>query len=200
MKVLFFSHSSGLGGSERSLLALIDELLSFDVSCFVVIPHNGPLLTELTQRKLPTAIVEYAWWCDQNSLPLSERKQRNYNSLRSLARARKELESWQPDIVLTNSITIPWGAIFSNFSSKPHVLFVREFGEKDFQFQFFSGYEESIAFLAESSQAVVTNSQATSKHYKALLGNKKPEYIYPTVKVEPEKLTLQPAFLRAESL
>lgn len=200
MKVLFFSHSSGLGGAERSLLMLLDELISLQVECFVVIPHEGPFKQELEQRHLPYQVIDYAWWCDQETLPPQEMTQRNWNSLKSLAAARRELDNWQADIVMTNSLTIPWGTIYSAFSFKPHILFIREFGDKDFSLQFFSGYEPSIKFLAENSEFVLTNSQATLKHFKKIIGGKRLDYVYPTVKIDLETLSLQPAFTHADAL
>lgn len=184
MKVLFFSHSAGLGGAERSLLALIDELSSMRVECAVVLPHTGPLHEALEKRNVSLFLIPFGWWCAQESLTDTQIRQRYLYSLSHLIQARKKLDAWNADIVFTNSITIPWGAIYSALSRKPHVLHIREFGQLDFTFRFFAGYEASVEFLAQSSSAVITNSQATYKHFKALLPKTQITVAYPTVHLE----------------
>src|SRR5687767_15317154 len=45
ISVVFFAHSSQLEGAERSLIELIDELITdYGVVCTVVVPSEGPLV------------------------------------------------------------------------------------------------------------------------------------------------------------
>lgn len=188
---MFFSHSGGLGGSERSLLAIIDELIALHVECFVVLPHDGPLRKELRQRNLEHSIIDYAWWCDQNELTKREKNQRNIHSLKQLALAQNSLDNWNADIVFTNSITIPWGVIYSRLSHKPHILHIREFGDLDFDLKFFADYRTSVSFLCQNSEFVLTNSKATLQHFKTIISDTKMEYVYPSVQIpDQDELTI----------
>ena len=43
LKVIFISHTAGMGGSERSLLELLEDLTEYGISCHVLLPDSGLL-------------------------------------------------------------------------------------------------------------------------------------------------------------
>jgi len=67
---LFFSHSSDLGGAERSLLELIKELTNEHNSmCTVILPAHGLLEEHLHQAGAATLIGSLNWWCALKTNP-----------------------------------------------------------------------------------------------------------------------------------
>jgi glycosyltransferase involved in cell wall biosynthesis len=163
--VCFFSHLSQLGGAERSLLELVKELIEdYGVICSVVLPQDGPLGEHLANVGASTLIFNYSWWCDSYLPTEDEIRLRLNNGFQNLNRQiRQILMEINPDIIVTNTIAIPWGAIAGSLLDKPHVWFIREFGESDHDLKFFLPFNEVINIIKESSNFVITNSNAIQK-------------------------------------
>jgi glycosyltransferase involved in cell wall biosynthesis len=185
LKILFFSHTAGLWGSERSLLELIDELLEKDVLISIVLPYEGPLIDELKKRAVNYEIIGgHWWWCSSEKLSEEEIKKRINDSFINFLSKKQILDQWNPDLIFTNTLTIPWGAIYSQLTGKPHITFIREFGDLDFNFNFFYGYEASINFINTYSDFVFTNSKATLNHFKRFIDNKKLDFSYAYIEIK----------------
>lgn len=165
--VCFFSHMSHLGGAERSLLELVKELIEdYGVMCSVVLPGSGPLRRHLEEVGASTLIFKCSWWCDdpyylppENDIWL--RLNNSFQNLHELV--RQNLIEINPDIIVTNTITIPWGAITASLLNRPHVWFIREFGELDYDLKFFLPFDEVINIIKKSSNFIITNSNAIQK-------------------------------------
>ena len=189
LKILFFSHTAGLGGSERSLLELIDELLEKDVLISVVLPYEGPLIDELKKRVVNYEIIGgHWWWCSSEKLPEEEVKRRINDSFINFLSKKQILDQWNADLIFTNTLTIPWGAIYSQLTGKPHITFIREFGDLDFNFNFFYGYKESMNFINKYSDFVFVNSKATFNHFKKFIDNQKLDYAYTYIEIKKDLL------------
>jgi glycosyltransferase involved in cell wall biosynthesis len=78
------------------------------------------------------------------------------------------VEKINPDVVFTNTMVIPWGAIVASMLNKPHVWFVREFGILDYDLKFFLPFHEVLKIIRDSSNIILTNSNAVRR---ALFGN-----------------------------
>lgn len=162
LSVCFFSHSSRLDGAERSLLQLITELIrEHRVKVTVVLPGDGPLIEKLEQVGAATLRVDYSWWCDASPPRSEEIHAVLSNSFEAiLGTVLRELTEINPDIVLTNTMVIPWGAVTASLLNKPHVWYVREFGELDHDLKFFRPFQEILNIITDSSNLILTNSKA----------------------------------------
>jgi len=162
LSVCFFSPSAQLGGAERSLLELTTELTRYHGAvCSVVLPGDGPLKQRLELTGVSTLIVPYDWWCDISKPPIEEISHRfgdSYNSL--INKFKHQLDKVNPDVVVTNTIVIPWGALLASLLGKPHVWFIREFGELDHGLEFFLPFQSILDVVRNSSNLVFTNSNA----------------------------------------
>lgn len=187
--VLFFNHTAGLGGSERSLLELIDEFQELDVICHAVLPYDGPLSEELKKRAVDYEIIEYHWWCQQQEINPEEQNRRMNESFVNLMGKKTVLDRWDPDLIFTNTLTIPWGSLYAQMTNKPHITFIREYGDLDFDFKFFYGHKESLDFINENSDFVFTNSKATLSHFKKNIDNKKLDYAYTYINIDKKLVT-----------
>ncbi len=188
IKILLFSHSSLLAGSERSLLELIDELLQKDAFITVVLPSNGPLSEELKERSVQTIIVNYGWWARLERIKYNSKKTNLSQSLASLLKAIPQLSALDPDVIYTNTASIPWGAITAKILNKPHVWHLREYGKSDHGLHFDLGEEQTKKFINQTSSAVVVNSQAIKNFYKDHIDDNKITVAYNYIKIPEEQV------------
>jgi glycosyltransferase involved in cell wall biosynthesis/mannose-6-phosphate isomerase-like protein (cupin superfamily) len=165
LSICLFSHSAQLGGSERSLLELVTELIKdYGVICYVVLPQEGPLKQKLVETEASVFTLDYSWWCDTISLPQDHINNKIQGSIRNVLKfAREILTQLNPDIILTNTITIPWGAIAAYFLDKPHIWYIREFGVLDHGLKFFQPFNIILDFIRNSSNIILTNSDSVRK-------------------------------------
>jgi len=170
LRVCFFSHSSLLAGAERSLLELVTGLIrDYGVTCAVFLPSDGPLIEKLEKTGASTFTYKYDWWCGLNSSATSQKAWRFINSFKTtLENIKEEVEKINPDIVFTNTMVIPWGAMVASRLNKPHVWFVREFGVLDHGLEFYLPFLEVLNSIRDSSNIILTNSTAVRK---TLFGN-----------------------------
>jgi glycosyltransferase involved in cell wall biosynthesis len=160
--VLIFSHSSFLAGGERSLLELVKELTEdYGTLCTVALPSHGPLEIKLQDVGAATIIAPLNWWCSSETISnVDDIHQRYVQSFQWLYENLRQFELINPDVILTNTIVIPWGALVAHLLKRPHIWMIREFGEVDQGFKFFFPFSKIVQFTVESSDVVVTNSNA----------------------------------------
>ncbi|MGA2368417.1 MAG: FkbM family methyltransferase [Dehalococcoidia bacterium] len=164
LNVCFFSHSASLLGAERSLLELTRELIEdHGVLVTVVMPYEGPLHEALLDTGAAVIMSDYSWWCDWDNIELDmdtikERLTRSF--LNVLHLSEEKLSKVNPDIIMTNTIVIPWGAVAATVLGRPHVWFAREFGELDYNFKFFVPFSDVLDIITESSNIICTTSKA----------------------------------------
>jgi glycosyltransferase involved in cell wall biosynthesis len=165
MNLLFFTHSSDLAGSERSLLELVKELISdYGAICMVILPCHGPLEGLLHEVGCSTIIAPLNWWC-AGKLPHSNEKiqERLGQSYEWIVNNLTELRNYEPDIILTNSLVIPWGAVAAYLLKRPHVWMINEYGKLDFGFEFYLPFQQVLKIIEESSNKIVTRSKSIQK-------------------------------------
>jgi FkbM family methyltransferase len=184
LSICLFSHSSLLEGAERSLLEIVRNFTTFyHVLCSVVLPKEGPLKTRLEEVGASTIIIDYTWWCNNSAFiddKINEQLGTNFSSIVSNLNVIRKIN---PDIILTNTIVIPWGALTAHFLNKPQIWFIREFGEADHDLKFFKNIEYIIKIIKESSNIILVNSRAVGN---ALFGPDIPDNIfihYPDVRI-----------------
>ncbi len=165
LSICFFSHSSLLAGAERSLLELVAELIrDYGVTCTVFLPGEGPLIQKLEEAGASTVRFNYDWWCGLNSSASAQKARRFINSFKTtLENIKKEVEKTNPDVIFTNTMVIPWGAMVASRLNKPHVWFVREFGVLDHGLKFYLPFPGVLNIIRDSSNIILTNSTAVRK-------------------------------------
>jgi glycosyltransferase involved in cell wall biosynthesis len=162
MNLLFFSHSSWLNGAERSLVELIKELTNdYGAKCTVILPSQGPLIELLENEGTETIIAPIQWWCSFEE-PLEDRAKNEsyYRSLTWLDENLDQLRNIKPDVVLTNTLVIPWGAVAASLLKRPHLWMINEFGELDHNLHFFLPFQQVLEVIDSSSDKIVTRSKA----------------------------------------
>lgn len=187
--ITFFSHSSNLGGAERSLIELIKELKDKDINSHVVLPDKGPIQKKLDQLNIPYDIVNLNWWANFKHKTPNDIGVDNSNSYKNLVNYLPKLSLINPDLIYSNTIVSPWGAVASKFLNKLHIWHIREYGNLDHKLIFNIGYKKTINFIEKNSDLIITNSKSVSDHISKYLKNKKTKVIYNYIKI-PQKASL----------
>lgn len=92
MRLLFLCASAQIGGGNRSLLSLWDELLPQGVEVFAVCPTDGPMVQACVERGISCCVMKYDWFPGKNVFTLA------YH----FYLWRKLLKDIQPDIIHAN--------------------------------------------------------------------------------------------------
>jgi FkbM family methyltransferase len=162
LSVCCFAHSAGLGGAERSLLELVRELIAdHGAVCTVVLPGEGPLGEQLRAVGAATVRADCPWWCDLNTrtpaaTALAQMQPGADAFLRELL---PTLAGIAPDVCLTQTLVIPWGAVGAALLGRPHVWSVCEYGEQDHGLRFYTTFPGVVQDIAAASHLVYTPSE-----------------------------------------
>lgn len=188
LNILIFSHSSGLGGAERSLLTLVTDLIKdYNTQITVVLPPDGhsiELLKESGATVLPAPIQ---LWCTTDELSSKdEALERQLLTFDWLVDHLDNLRSLTPDIILTNTIVIPWGGVVATLLKRPHIWMINEFGELDHGFNFFHPFDEVLGLIEQSSDVIVTRSHAIKETLFPHLEEDKAKTIYRSIELPTE--------------
>jgi len=190
VNVLIFSHTSLLGGAELSLLQLVKELVhEYNTTCTVVLPNQGPLCKLLKTAGASIIFAPIHWWCTLESLQNPDEVTRQYcESFDWLNEHLEDLENINPDVVLTNTIVIPWGAFAALFLKRPHAWMINEFGVLDHGLEFFLPFVDVLEFIEKFSDKVITRSNAVKNELFHHLADNKVQTIYRDIEI-PDRLS-----------
>ena len=121
MKVCFFAHLSSLLGAERMLLDLVTDLKKhYGVTCLVVLPNRGRLSDALTGLGTQCLFAEYGWWCHASELDFRTKTRIVSTSYELLnQKIVPALQIFDPDVIWTQTLVIPWGAIAAGHPFDP---------------------------------------------------------------------------------
>lgn len=167
MKILILSHTSDLGGAERSMLDLFDywaKVKNIEPYFIVRLPHMA-LVKELKKRGWGFTSLRYDYWAKRNP---SSKEYDRWVSAKDNARTTKKIEALiqrlKPDVVMTNTLVTPWAALAARSRGIPHVWFVREYGDSDHELVFEQGVSRTFSDIGGLSGLVVANSKTLARH------------------------------------
>jgi glycosyltransferase involved in cell wall biosynthesis len=95
------------------------------------------------------------------------------------------LEQADPDVVETNTLTLPWGAVAAAVLDRPHVWLVSEYGELDHRLHFFDPFDQVLRSIAASSNFVLTLSEALRRTLFPALDPARCRSLWPWVEPAP---------------
>jgi glycosyltransferase involved in cell wall biosynthesis len=160
MKILYISHSNGIGGAEQCLLTLIKGLDQKRFTPVVIVPAEGSLKDQLETMNIQTFVVPMGWWVAfvQGVVRM------HFKDILEESRDVVEIiEREQIDLVHTNTSVVAQGAIAAKMTGRPHVWHLHEI-LKDHPrlkpiFPLFLAYK----FIGCLSDAVVTVSEVLKR-------------------------------------
>jgi glycosyltransferase involved in cell wall biosynthesis len=189
MKIAFFSHSSSLGGAERCLIELVQQLISdFGCSCLVIAPSGGPLVDMVSESGAKTFIIQQPWWVYQGEPSEYQRKTSIKNRLAThfpvfLTGILPVVDDFNPDLIFTNTIVNPWGALIAGLINKPHIWSIHECVQLDHGMQFIDEFDVVVRDILRSSSKIITCSNSVKKALFHAYDLKEIITVYPSIDV-----------------
>lgn len=182
-KILFVAHSGSLaGGGERSLLDLVLDAHKRGYSVHVSVPSEGDFSHELKAHSIPYSLCPQEFSISRHNTTRSA----EVNSIAcadSLIGARDVLLNVKPDIVVINTIVIPWYGYLAKILGVPNIVMVREIHGNKNGFDLMPSSQDFFKHLSESANAITFNSQYSRDSYKGLLPTEESTIVYPVVSI-----------------
>ena len=185
MKILFITHYAEMLGANRSLMALIKDLIEqYGIHATLLCPEDGDITKEAEKIGVRTINIggNYTWTAAKNA-----RFSFGNNVLRKIRHyivteiGWKKVRKEKFDLIHCNSSVTDLGYVLSHKMNIPLVWHLREFGTLDYgQFCFFSKEYQKKAF--ESASTLIAISQAISEYYRKIAPSAKIETVYNGVK------------------
>lgn len=158
-------HTNGLGGSERSQVEMVESLIRQGCLVHTVLPGvPSELSGQLHQLGGSVAFVEsLPWWYgDPGARAVAAS---SWNRTDVVAEVVDALAAVDPDVVLTQTGTVLAGALAAAGLGKPHIWYLREFGDLDHELALPAEPAQVGELVAALSAQVITNSAAVRDHF-----------------------------------
>jgi glycosyltransferase involved in cell wall biosynthesis len=118
-------HSADLMGAELTMLAVVTEAVARGHRVTAVLPVDGPLRHQLSTAGATVEILPTRSWLGRRH-NLVVGGVRTAQAMLSVRRYRRLLADLMPDVVYTNSVVTPAGALAARRLGLPHVWMVQE--------------------------------------------------------------------------
>lgn len=169
LKVLFVSHGGRLGGAERCLLSLVCGLDRSRCTPVVVVPHDGPLTTQLKQAGIPVHHTLLRQWAVYNNTSPEKCHLFRKGMSARIGRLAAIIEREQADVVISNSITVLDGAFAARVSGRPHAWNVLEMLSQDPGHFPLLPIETMYSWLPMITDALVAVSESVAEEFRGYL-------------------------------
>lgn len=165
MRIAWLSHTgASSAGAELAMLEAISCLTERQVEIVGIVPVYGPLSPLLEASGATVVAQSNAWWATPGGTSIlglarqaARSVARNVPALRGMSRLLREIN---PDLVVTNTLAIPLGAVAARNVGLPHVWYRHEFGRLDHDFRFHFGEHATFAAIDRLSDLVIVNSRS----------------------------------------
>lgn len=148
----------------------------------VIMPNGGALADRVGRHARTITVTSMPWWIKEFRSNATFPK-RVYRFLSSVQEIRSVIKRERPDLVVSNTLVIPTGAISAKLEAVPHVWYAHEFVEDDHGLSFEFGRNLSLRAVDFLSDVIILNSQTVSTRLKNELVTAKKIHIYCAVQV-----------------
>jgi glycosyltransferase involved in cell wall biosynthesis len=184
MRVIWISHSGELYGAERSLVEGVRGLAEKGIEIHAVVASRGRLAHVLNTFNVPISVIRTGWWMTDTC---KRSLRRNFGDIlsawRELSRLIKRI---RPDLIVTNTLTIPFGALAAKSTGIPHVWYLHELGEIDQGLLFCFGESLSLKLINKLSRRIIVNSIRVQDHFQQYIPPEKLRLVSYAVEVPPQ--------------
>lgn len=166
LKILVFSHSHETGGAELALLDMLDffNKKKPGVEPHFILPKKGILQGQLEKRGWSYTIFPYSnWLWEQVPMQSEDVYRERMKNILAAHKAQELIQELKPDIVLSNTLVCPWGALAAGMEGVPHVWYIHEYGDEDHGHTFEMGRAKTLRDIGFLSDLVIANSLAIRK-------------------------------------
>lgn len=177
MTVLYVTHYSALFGANRALIEIIEEGKKNGISPVVISLLDGRLVTEMKKRDVPCYVVKgYPWTTKKNSPQYVRIMKQVRNQVVNKIAANKIMQickKHKVDVVHTNSSVVNIGAEAAFKLGIPHIWHLREFGDADYNLEFYCGKKKAVKYIEAHSHKIISISNVIYQHYSTHADNRK---------------------------
>jgi glycosyltransferase involved in cell wall biosynthesis len=165
-KLLFVSHSAVIAGAEMSLYELVKGLREAGgVTLGVVFPERGPLLSRIDALGVRTWVLGYSRWATPRVHLRTKLASVARNAVEVIRFLRLFLVT-RPDVVVTNTVTVPSAAFAARLARVPHVWYAHEYGVEEHGLVFRLGRSRSLRLVGRLSTIVVVPSRFLMREFE----------------------------------
>lgn len=160
-------HSSALAGAERSHAEMVEDLTidGFLFNSVIPAPDLGLEAVLHTAGSSVSLVEPGRWWVHLPTTPAAAAGALPAAETLVHAPVIDALRAVDPDVVMTNTGVIAHGATAASVLDKPHVWYLREFGDLDHDFVLPARAMELGTLIRCLSDGVLTNSAAVRDHF-----------------------------------
>lgn len=175
MKILWLSHERNLSGANICLLEYLQIMESAGADNFLIVPSDGGMEQKAKEKyKNVIEVKFYNWmWPVNETIPLQNKIRRWIRNRKAVKDILILINKFDPDYVVTNTVTTPVAARAAKKSGKKHIWFVHEFGEEDHGYTLAGSFKRAASIINKLSYKVVFNSNATKKLYEPFVPENK---------------------------
>jgi glycosyltransferase involved in cell wall biosynthesis len=160
---MLVSHGATFGGGgELAFDELVRGLREHapSVALLVVSPAEGVIAERARSYGADVAIIAQPRWADFGNCNTRYWIQNLLVGSVTLLQTVRLIRTWRPDVVITNTLTIPVPAIAAKLCRVRHIWMVNEFGNRDHDLAFLLGYRRTVAAIGRLSDVVACCSGA----------------------------------------
>lgn len=162
-RVMLISHGATFGGGgEIAFDELVQSLRTHapSVSLLAVSPKKGVIADRARSNGAEVAFIAQPRWADFGKCGTRYWARSLLLGAVTLVQTVRLIRSWRPDLIITNTLTIPVGPIAAKFCRVRHIWMVDEFGKRDHDLTFLLGYPRTVAAIGRLSDSVLCCSRA----------------------------------------
>jgi glycosyltransferase involved in cell wall biosynthesis len=183
-KILFLSHGNTLNGAERVFVDCVKALKKLNYEINIVHPSKGELFEICKIYTDNISFIEVPWWIDRGKkIKIVQKIILLKDIIKSTFRIVFEIKRSKTDIVISNTLAFPSGAIATFILRKKHIWYIHEFGKEDHNFNFIFSEWLSCKLISILSDKVIFNSSAVKSKFEKYIKRKKCVVLYPAVDI-----------------
>lgn len=181
--MLWVLHEGAAGGANLALGEQLAILTSVGYRITLVSPKPGPFLEKMAQKGIRSHVHFFYLWIRAFEKPNAQRVRRTLRNLWAFF----HLIRWvaQSDVVCSNTLCSPMGALAARLLGKPHYWFIHEFGEEDHGFRLTLPTPRAYRLMASLSERIVVNSRAVREKWTRYVAPEKLDLLYNIVEIAP---------------
>ncbi len=160
-------HSASLAGAERSHVEVVEELIAAGCMVHTILPMPDLGLVELLHQagSSTSLVAAQPWWVVPKTHPDQKAAKDFWQANLVSDEVIEVIKLVDPDVVLTQTMVSPQGALAALALGIPHVWWIREFADLDHNLELPLTPIETGQLIASLSNRVLTNSVAVRDYF-----------------------------------
>ena len=138
------------------MLELI-KAISNGAEVSVVLPEKGQIEQLLMDKGIATEIIDIPWWVRNDVIAVGSRRYSRVT--KSLSDLDSYLERFRPDVCITNTSVIPWGAVAARQKGVPHIWYIHEMIDEQSEIKYEAELDLVTRMIDQLSDVVIANSE-----------------------------------------